>query len=75
MATTVIDDRPPELNLEDDRFLRYSDLHKYGIEYSRQHLRVLEDQGQFPKRYQLSERVVAWRLSEIREWMTSRCRR
>jgi prophage regulatory protein len=57
-----------------DRFLRYSELKPIGVPFSRQHLTVLEADGRFPKRVQLSERVIAWRLSEILEWMDTRGR-
>jgi prophage regulatory protein len=55
-----------------DRFLRYPELKPLGIPYSRQHLTVLESRGEFPQRVNLSERVVAWRLSDLKEWMASR---
>jgi hypothetical protein len=55
-------------------FLRHWHLRDHGITYSRQHLAVLERQGRFPRRYRLSERVIAWRLSEILEWLASRRR-
>ena len=32
----------------------------------------LEKRGQFPKRVRLSEQRVAWRLSEIQEWIEGR---
>lgn len=32
----------------------------------------LEKQGLFPKRIQLGSRSVAWRLSEVMEWVNSR---
>ncbi len=32
----------------------------------------LEQQGQFPQRVKLSERAVAWREEDIRNWMDSR---
>jgi prophage regulatory protein len=57
-----------------DPFVRYHQLKPMGIPYSRQHLTVLEAEGRFPKRVKLSERVVAWRLSEIRDWMAKRGR-
>jgi prophage regulatory protein len=55
-----------------DRFVRYHELKDYGVPYSRQHLTILESRGDFPKRVKLSERVIAWRLSELRRWMTTR---
>jgi prophage regulatory protein len=57
-----------------DRFVRYPDLKPLGVPFSRQHLAVLEESGRFPKRVKLSARVVAWRLSEIIDWMATRGR-
>jgi prophage regulatory protein len=70
---TLLEDEQLELpGIDGDRFVRYSELKAYGIPFSRQHIAALEEQDRFPKRYQLSARIVAWRLSEIREWMASR---
>ena len=33
----------------------------------------LEKEGKFPKRIKLSERAVAWRLSDLMSWMEERC--
>jgi prophage regulatory protein len=57
-----------------DRFVRYRDLKDLGIPFSRQHLDVLEDLGRFPRRVKLSDRIVAWRLSELQAWMDERGR-
>jgi predicted DNA-binding transcriptional regulator AlpA len=54
--------------------VRYHQLRTMGIPFSRQHLNLLESRGEFPKRVKLSARVIAWRLSEIREWMAKRNR-
>jgi predicted DNA-binding transcriptional regulator AlpA len=76
MPDTIIDDRQLELSgIGYDAFIRYHQLAQLGIPYSRQHLTVLEDRGEFPKRVKLSARVIAWRLSEIRNWMAKRSRR
>jgi predicted DNA-binding transcriptional regulator AlpA len=67
---------PQQLTLPDigglDRFVRYDELKPLGIPYSRQHLATLEANGQFPARVHLSERVIAWRLSDVVGWMNSR---
>ncbi len=42
---------------------------------SRSSVYRLEESGDFPKRRQISEGVVAWVQSEIFEWMRSRERR
>jgi predicted DNA-binding transcriptional regulator AlpA len=75
MRITDTDDRELELGLGDDRFVSYDQLKPLGIPYSRQHLTVLEDQGQFPRRYRLSARTVGWKFSELRTWMATRGRR
>jgi predicted DNA-binding transcriptional regulator AlpA len=57
-----------------DRFVRYHELKDYGIPFSRQHLSNLEEQGRFPPRVKLSPRIIAWRLSELKDWMAKRGR-
>jgi prophage regulatory protein len=72
---TLLEDEQLELpTIGFDRFVRYNELKDYGIPFSRQHLTSLEEQGRFPKRVKLSERVVAWRLSDLRDWMAKRGR-
>jgi len=71
--TTVVEQRElPEIGY--DRFVRYAELKPLGVPFSRQHIAVLEADGRFPPRVQLSERVIAWRLSEILKWMNTRGR-
>jgi predicted DNA-binding transcriptional regulator AlpA len=73
MPDAVIDERRLELDgIGADRFVRYDQLRHLGIPYSRQHLTVLEERGDFPARVRLSERVVAWRLSDLKAWMAAR---
>ena len=57
-----------------DPMLRYPALRSAGVPFSRQHIAVLEARGEFPRRVRLSERVIAWRRSEILEWLASRGR-
>ncbi|WP_170482253.1 helix-turn-helix transcriptional regulator [Ruegeria arenilitoris] len=52
--------------------LSFEHLEEIGIKYSREHLRRLEAADQFPKRLRLSPGRVAWRLSEIEDWLESR---
>ena len=59
---------------ENEAFLRYPELKSRGIPFSRQHIASLEADGRFPRRVQLSDRVIAWRLSEILAWMAERGR-
>jgi predicted DNA-binding transcriptional regulator AlpA len=53
-------------------FVPYSLLARYGVTYSRIHLMRLVARGQFPAPFHLSERRLAWRLSEVRAWLKSR---
>ena len=39
---------------------------------SRKHLYALADQPTFPKRIQVSDRVVAWRVADIEAWIDTR---
>jgi hypothetical protein len=56
----IIDDQQLELDgIGYDPFIRYHQLKRLGIPYSRQHLSLLESRAKFPKRVRLSERVIA----------------
>jgi predicted DNA-binding transcriptional regulator AlpA len=57
-----------------DQLLRYADLKAAGIPLSRQHINTLEARGQFPQRIRLSERVIAWRQADVRQWLATRGR-
>lgn len=64
MATTVNEHL-------DDRFIRIKEVVKLtGL--SRSTIFRLEAAGKMPPRYQLSARCVAWKLSEIQEFIDSR---
>lgn len=52
--------------------LTFDRLRDRGVPYSRDHLRRLTKAGKFPKPYQLSEGRIAWRESEVDEWLGSR---
>lgn len=56
-----------------DRFLREPEVRRLtGLGRTRRW--ELERAGEFPRRVRLSDHAVAWRLSELREWMESRPR-
>jgi predicted DNA-binding transcriptional regulator AlpA len=74
MPTVITEAEQLELPLGGERFVRYPELKPLGIPFSRQHLTTLEAEGRFPRRVKLSERVIAWRFSEILEWMNTRGR-
>ncbi len=52
--------------------LDYSALRDIGITYCAEHIRRLELSGLFPQRVRLGPGRVAWRLSEIEDWLDSR---
>lgn len=58
-------DPPPE------RFLTWADLFERGVVSSRTQARRLWTRGKFPKPVHLSERVIAWRESEINAWIAA----
>jgi prophage regulatory protein len=47
------------------RFLRFKDLEKKGIPWTRMHVDRLEKVSKFPKRVQLGPGTVAWVEDEI----------
>ena len=59
------------MNSPADRFVREPERHEItGV--SRTQWWRLEKAGQVPRRRQLSPNIVAWRLSELMDWVTSR---
>jgi predicted DNA-binding transcriptional regulator AlpA len=66
-------DAPPAEPAEIERFVTYPDLTQHGIpKYSRVHLRRLMARGLFPQACYLSPNRVAWRISELNAWKSSR---
>ena len=57
--------------MDNERFLRAPKVCEM-VGFSRASLYRLEAAGDFPKRGKLGANSVAWRLSDIREWMNSR---
>ncbi|UTV27883.1 helix-turn-helix transcriptional regulator [Photobacterium atrarenae] len=55
---------------QQDRFIREPERLKLTT-ISRTQAWKLEKQGLFPKRIRLGSRSVAWRLSEISDWLNS----
>jgi prophage regulatory protein len=54
-----------------DRFLRRRDmLATVGIPQSTVYLMM--SRGEFPRSYQITRRLVGWKLSELQAWMESR---
>lgn len=54
-----------------DRFIRLKELIKI-VGYSSTSIWRRSNDGSFPKAVKLGPRAVAWRQSEIEEWMNSR---
>lgn len=42
------------------------------VPYSRAHLYRLEDQGEFPKRKRIGANRIAWKRSEVEQWLSER---
>jgi len=57
--------------LENERFITAKELLKI-LPYSRFHIDRLEKNGQFPKRIKFTSNRVAWRRSEIEQWIRER---
>ncbi len=62
---TTIDEHFPE-RLIDKREL------KLLVGFSHQHILRLEKAGKFPRRIQISENSVRWRLGDIQDWIEQR---
>lgn len=56
-----------------DRLIR-EDERRLITSISRSQAYQLEKQGRFPKRITLGTRSVAWKLSEIKQWLEQRSR-
>jgi predicted DNA-binding transcriptional regulator AlpA len=59
-------------NPKSERFLTWPDLFERGLVSSKTQARRLWERGRFPKPIHLSERVIAWRESEIEAWVAAR---
>jgi predicted DNA-binding transcriptional regulator AlpA len=59
---------------EPDVFITFDGLRARGIPYGRSQLYRLMKAGQFPASVRLSANRIAWRLSELQDWMDSRPR-
>jgi predicted DNA-binding transcriptional regulator AlpA len=58
--------------LKPERFLSWRDLFERGVISSKTQARRLWERGEFPKPVHLSERVIAFRESEIDAWAAAR---
>jgi predicted DNA-binding transcriptional regulator AlpA len=57
---------------ESEIFIAFDQLRDHGVTYSRVHLRRLIEQGQFPRPLLLSANRIAWRISDLANWKSSR---
>jgi predicted DNA-binding transcriptional regulator AlpA len=73
-STAVDEQSPARDDGEPSPLLRYHELAGEGVPFSRQHLQVLEERGEFPRRVRLSANVIAWDRAEVRAWRASRTR-
>lgn len=56
-----------------ETFVLYNQLPDVGIpRFSRVHLNELIAKGKFPAPHRLSERRIAWKLSDLEAWKSSR---
>jgi predicted DNA-binding transcriptional regulator AlpA len=53
-------------------FLKLADLKAAGIEFASNHLKRLEEQGEFPKRIQLSANKPRWIKSEVEKFVADK---
>jgi predicted DNA-binding transcriptional regulator AlpA len=63
---------PSFAKLPDDGYVRLSQLVPSPIPVSQPTLWRMVKDGNFPAPYKLSERVTAWRVEDVRNWMKER---
>jgi prophage regulatory protein len=56
------------------KFVRYEDLARFGITWSRVHLDRLQRAGQFPRKIKIGANTVVYLESEIVAWIEARCK-
>lgn len=62
----------PSMSLPDEGFVREAQLVPHILPFSVATLRRMVRDGEFPRAVRLSKRIVAWRVDEIREWISAR---
>ncbi|MEJ6397312.1 helix-turn-helix transcriptional regulator [Yoonia sp. 208BN28-4] len=70
--TTSTGDPPADCADTGPILLAYEQLAEIGICYSKEHIRNMEKDGQFPVRVRLSPKRVAWDRNEITDWLRQR---
>jgi prophage regulatory protein len=56
------------------RIYRFRDLRPAGVHFVRKHIRDLELRGEFPQRFKLGEKSVAWVAEEVDAWVDAKIR-
>lgn len=59
------------IDLHRDRFIRTTQIENRVV-FSLMHVRRLEMDGLFPRRFQIAGRAVGWSLREVMQWMQER---
>ena len=54
------------------RVYLFPDLKLAGVPWTRQYVYRLEAKGQFPQRFKLGDRQVAWVADEVDAWLAER---
>lgn len=58
-----------------NKLVTFSQLRdRFGIPFRRQSILRMRRRGTFPEPLRLSEATIAWRVSDIEEWLASRPR-
>ena len=52
--------------------LVFSDLRQVGVPYTREHINVMMERGEFPMARQLSPHRIGWLYDDIMAWIASR---
>ena len=61
----------PKIMLSTERLITADELSTI-VPFPRVHLGRLEKAGRFPRRLKIGERRVAWRLSDVLQWIEDR---
>lgn len=58
--------------MSEDRLLVFADLADLGIPFVARSVRRMVRRGDFPAPVEISNRRIAWRERDVREWINSR---
>lgn len=55
------------------KLIPFTDLKvRFGVTFSRQHLKTLETLGKFPRRVAIGDNRVGWVEAEVEKWMSDK---